>query len=483
MQKDDMSSSSCRAAKRPRHSANNGGDADRPLDLLSLYQSDLGDRILSYASGADLCTFDALNKKFKSLTTEQWNIVTKDRFGMNNGKEGWKIGTSFLRRPIFVHDVSDFGDEGDPGSPRVATNESIVVDVSDMASGIEIRTASTLNTIVNTASSRPSSVNSNWKVAICGRVGAEIIVTSNNNKICAWDNVNPSGINFDFDTSSSSGIEIIGCETHLLVSHGGQIQVYEVNHEQERGPDNNDTELLSLRKDIRVEEGPADEYEAMDRRLAWSPDKTHFIVGYPHRICIWKLDAANNEITLVKTITVSDWEVTNVALSEDYIVASSKNKKVHIWKRSTGEKMVFGLQGGTGTTRDALCDVGVYDELDHEEEVVWPLSLSCHGSILVSTSHIGCALCIWDMKTGKLLKRHNEASEEGVAEMLTTGIADVTDMAYLKRMNAFLCMGEFENMWVFPANQRQYDVAASIRNRVSQALLDRENALESETRE
>ena len=128
----------------------------------------------------------------------------------------------------------------------------------------------------------------------------------------------------------------------------------------------------------------------------------------------------------------------------------------------------------------ALCDVKHDDELDHEEEVVWPLSLSCHGSILVSTSHIGCALCIWDMKTGKLLKRHNEASEEGVAEMLTTGIEDVTDMAYLKRMNAFLCMGEFENMWVFPANQRQYDVAASIRNRVSQACLDRENALESD---
>jgi len=276
MQKDGMSSSSNnRAAKRPRRDTNNGGDDDRPLDLLSLYQSDIGDRILSFASGADLCTLDILNKQFKSLTTEQWNIVTKDRFGMNNGKEGWKIGTSFLRRPIFVHDVSEFGDERETGSPHVATNESIVVDVSDMAGNdeIEIRSAATLNNVNSPLSSRPSPI-SNWKVAICGRVGLEIIVTSNNTKVCARDKVTHHTQQFEFDTSSSSGIEIIGCESHLIVSHGGQIQLYEVNHEQqERGPDtnnNNNTELLSLRKDIRVEEGAEDDYNAMDRRLAWS---------------------------------------------------------------------------------------------------------------------------------------------------------------------------------------------------------------------
>ena len=106
----------------------------------------------------------------------------------------------------------------------------------------------------------------------------------------------------------------------------------------------------------------------MDKKLAWSPDKTHFAAGYSHQICVWKLDATNDEITLIKTIDVPNWEVTNVALAEDYIVASSKDKKVHIWNRSTGDKMVYGLQGGT--TRDALCDVGVYDELPHDEEFV-----------------------------------------------------------------------------------------------------------------
>ena len=199
-------------------------------------------------------------------------------------------------------------------------------------------------------------------------------------------------------------------------------------------------------------------------KLSWAPDKTHFIVGYPHQICVWKFDAANNNIILVKTIDVPDWGVTNVALAEDYIVASSKNKKVHIWNRSTGDKMVYGLQGGT-TARDALCDVpGVtLGPRSRNESGRVPLSLSCHGHILVSTSHVGCALCVWDMKTGELLKRHNEAKEESGVKMLNEGGRDVTDMVHLEKLNAYLCVGLKENMWAFPTNLSQLVMAQSIR--------------------
>jgi len=174
---------------------------------------------------------------------------------------------------------------------------------------------------------------------------------------------------------------------------------------------------------------------------------------------------------LTKTITVPNWEVVNVALAEDYIVASSKNKKVHIWNRSTGDKMVYERQGIGGTrTRHALCDVGVAQELWNASH--WPVQFSCHGRILVSSSHIGCAICVWDMKTGELLKRHNEADEQGVVQMLPRGIfSEVTDMVHLQQLNAFLCMtAEYENMWVFPTNQRQLEMATSIHERVEWAL-------------
>jgi len=118
--------------KRRRQSGNGGTDNDNEPHLLSLYQSDFGDRILTFATGADLCTLDILNKQFKRLTTEQWNTVTKERFGMNNGKEGWRLGTSFLRPPVFIHltDVDSNPKTGDagygfgcyPGNSRVATS-------------------------------------------------------------------------------------------------------------------------------------------------------------------------------------------------------------------------------------------------------------------------------------------------------------------------------------------------------------------------
>jgi len=127
-----------------------------------------------------------------------------------------------------------------------------------------------------------------------------------------------------------------------------------------------------------------------------------------------------------------------------------------------------------------LCDVGVDDELSQNELLVHPLSLSCHGHILVSTSHIGCAVCIWDMKTGKLLKRHNEAKEQGVVKMLNEeGGKDVTDIVHLKKLNAFICTGEYENIWAFPINRRQLDMATSINESESEGSGE-ENESESE---
>ena len=55
---------SSRATKRIKRDS---GELPVSFDLLALYKSDLGDRILSYASGQDLCTLDILNKQFNTL--------------------------------------------------------------------------------------------------------------------------------------------------------------------------------------------------------------------------------------------------------------------------------------------------------------------------------------------------------------------------------------------------------------------------------
>jgi len=462
-------SSDSRASKRSRQGVDNAsGEDEPPLDLLALYQSDIGGRILSFASGADLCKLDILNKQFSALTTEPWKRITKERFGMNNGKEGWRQGTSFLRPPVFIHlrdysylesGVAGYGYGYYPGSPRVAANESIIVAVSDDADGLGehpnnemgTRDASNLNYI----RSIPSPIN-NWRVSICGKAGSEIVVTSNYNQICARHGNDLQ--RWRYNVHMVNGIPSIGCETHLIVATNGRIHIYEVNLDGRREDDI--AELLLLRQTITADSGVN---ELITPTIAWGPDKRHFIICFNNQIYVYKFDKETGNATLVESIDVGDLVVANVALAEDYIVICSHDRKIHVWNRNTGEKIVYrrSLPGGTSEEIDALCDYEL-DEDEEEEllETACELQFSCHGHIVVSTSHIGCAICIWDMKTGRLLKRHNEANEEGVVES-----NDVTDMEYLETLNAFLCMDGYMNIWSFPTNKRQYDMTISTRRR------------------
>ena len=233
-------------------------------------------------------------------------------------------------------------------------------------------------------------------------------------------------------------------------------------------------DLLIKRKSIRVEEGAMNEYGAMNRSIAWgSSDKTHFIIGYSQQICVWKFNKRRSRASLVNTITVSEFEVYNVALADDYIVASSRDKDIHIWNRNTGDKMVYESQrlGAEGpVTLHSLCDDSRDDNDDGYEYngrfyFAHPLYFSCHGHLLVSTAQVGGILCIWNMKTGQKLKRYNDRyfnySDE--AETLPPYIED-TDMVYLEHMNAILCMRGHMNLWTFPTNDTQDGMANSCKS-------------------
>jgi len=280
-------SSDSRESKRRRQCGGNGGDEDEPpLDLLALYKSDFGDRILSFASGVDLCTLDILSKQFKRLTADPWKSITKERFGMSNGKDGWRLGTSFLRPPVFIHLTDDetrnYGYGYYPGSPKVAANESIIVAVTDDVDDtyhpnneMGTRDASTLNYI----RSVPSPITS-WNVSICGRVGSEIIVTSNRCQMCARRGNDLE--QWSYNVNRGNTISSIGSETHLIVAFVGMIKVYEVNGRGE----NNNTYLLYPRQSITADS--SDNRISGTPCIAWGPGKTHFIV-YFNQINVYKL--------------------------------------------------------------------------------------------------------------------------------------------------------------------------------------------------
>ena len=153
---------------------------DGSPDLFSLYSGDLCNRMFTYASGLDLCNLDALNKQFKELTADRWTKVTYDRFGMRNGKDDWRLGVSFLRKPVFIEIESD-PDQGNmyyAGSPHVTAHNSLIAVTTDdeiddgAPSGINIYDAKTLKYI------KTQDTGGGWNVAMAGPEGEEVFVTS-----------------------------------------------------------------------------------------------------------------------------------------------------------------------------------------------------------------------------------------------------------------------------------------------------------------
>ena len=240
-------------------------DAEAAFDLLALCEGDLGEKILSYASASDLCVLDAVSRRWQRLTADPWRTATMERFGMQNGKEGWKVGTSFLRKPTFIHprDEGDFG-YGDSymGSASVASNGSIIAAVADDVqdntddrtypdeeNGVGIRDAFTLN-YIRTA---PCPIYSR-RVAICGPLGAEIIVTSNLREIFAFRGNKTMRWNYGHPLFPRGGIPLLGCETHLIAFAAREPEIYRVNPAWV-GESCDDIPLLSKRATITVPDG------------------------------------------------------------------------------------------------------------------------------------------------------------------------------------------------------------------------------------
>ena len=78
-------------------------------------------------------TLNALCKQFQKLAVDPAKDMTETRFSMKNGKEGWKVGTSFLREPVLMHLQDDGGCEHMDyfAGNSFAVNESIVVAVAN----------------------------------------------------------------------------------------------------------------------------------------------------------------------------------------------------------------------------------------------------------------------------------------------------------------------------------------------------------------
>lgn len=417
--------------------------------------------MFSFASGSDLCAFETVNKRFNKLAVAAWSRVTYTRFGIRDGKEGWKLGVSFLRKPIFINLSTETNNQF--GSPQVAAHNSLIAIVTnfeeDIWTGQDVRQGINVYDAIN-LSHVGSLDGSGWDITIAGPPGREVFITNTDDRLVLSYSVNDDehdmSNTFDevqkFPSSSIDGITVIASETHVIFVTGNFINVNRISTSQHH-------ECCALSQSILLEEGKQFTSDQYSNTIAWGPDQsTEFAVYYSspekNELSNWSVDTETDQISRTNTIQVdTDLELNQVALSSDYIIGASIDKKIHVWERFSGEKK-----------HSFLCDV--IDGLD-ADDVGHPLRMSCHGNILIATSHLGCALCVWDIEKGELLRKCYESFEERFASMLPDGM-DATGMAYCKQQNGYICAhghNQYLNIWLFPTNQEQYDQAIKIRNR------------------
>ena len=447
---------------------------DGSPNLFALYAGDLSDHIISYASTSDLCTLDLVNNQFRELTIKPWEKITYERFGMKNGKDGWRMGTSLLRDPLFVnleqtetHVNVSYG-----GSANVTANNSLVAIVTDdeevdrfhryhAPPGINLYDSTDLSYLGSRQEGQQGLL---WKTTVAGPDGNRLFISIMPEHSLLFNRGDVHRRQHYPDDGNPDGIPLIATETHVVVVAGNTTKLYKIVSDS-RLVELCQSELLQSEKECQSDD------EFHKNTIGWGEDVSEFVVYHSIRnledddfhfseITIWKLDVEADTITRTQAIR-PEFKLNETVLGEDFIAGSCELKKIHVWDRHNKHK-----------TQSFLCDVEEDDELDLHD-IIYPLHMVFHGHMLVTTSYVGDAICVWNMKTGQLLKRHyyDYDQMEIVVEMVNDTLNlnenddETTSMAYLKPLNSYLCMNGSLDVWTFPTNQEQKDTAMMISKR------------------
>jgi hypothetical protein len=287
---------------------------------------EIRDLIFSFLqSPEDLCTLDLVNEAFRASAKPLWEKLAFAKYGVSTGKAGWRQCTSLLKQPDVIELQGIEGFAG--GRPRLATNQSIVVSVKpDMESGIGIWNAYSLNYCRTASAPTP-----NDSVAICGRKGAEVIVTLDwwRGRLVAQQDDTVQQIRFLNDKQPTSCV--LGCETHLIVGTTEKILLYEVK--------NAGNLLLGYINSIPIVQGGDPKSRiGLRNELCWSPDELHFALYYEGSLSIWSFDRQSGKICqLLLKENMPSFQ--NVKLTDHFVVASCEDRIIHVYDRKTLDKI------------------------------------------------------------------------------------------------------------------------------------------------
>ena len=242
---------------------------DGSPSLHALYSGDLGEKVISYASVSDFCTLDILNKQFSTLTTKAWEKITYERFGMKNGKDGWRMGTSLLKEPVFIHidRHPTYGDMYFAGSPQVTANDTMIaVDTDDKDEeyspvGINLFDATDLTYL-------GSRRGGGWRTTVAGHDGNHLFISTGQNYIrFRRGNIR---LRREFTSNRNpDGIPLIATETHVIFVIANNLHLLKIVSS------NNLVESCQLKE---LQRGPQREDEYYNSAIAWGADQSEFVV-------------------------------------------------------------------------------------------------------------------------------------------------------------------------------------------------------------
>jgi hypothetical protein len=130
----------------------------------------------------------------------------------------------------------------------------------------------------------------------------------------------------------------------------------------------------------------------------------------------------------------------SLAVSNRFVVGSpGETKRIRIYDKKTGCML------------HDLCDVTDDEEMYEADEIIYGLQMEAIGDLLVSSSYKGCALCVWQMRTGTLLRRYEDSFKLNISDALPEGV-DITSMVQLRGWghSAFVTCDGGLTVWAFP---------------------------------
>ncbi|GKY92262.1 hypothetical protein MPSEU_000197300 [Mayamaea pseudoterrestris] len=467
------------------------------MSVASNIIEDLPDHLLPsifvYANVSDLKAIDATCRGFQSLTDPHWKTFAMAEFGIDldsGGKSSWRKGRSLVK-PKYGPCIFKLIDPPEygwlyAGSPIAKANDNFLVWSSDdIGSGLTnadifdetpmaFRDTRTLNFIRTRNCPFPPHV-----LAICGPECAEIVLAANNSgdlsahrgettQIIDWATILPDG------QMSIGYIELLGSKTHAIALCCGYIHLFSVGTQ---------SLLNHISSTMMLPDISSMNFDA-PFGACWGSNSsvgsiTFAFACVPCKIHIWSLDETNNQLIHVQDVEYYPENTANmeerdrhddaiiehlggadppasalyqtIAVTDRYVAGNVDDGIVQVYDRSTGERL-HNLIEKEHPGPDGFDD----DDDDEDEALLYPIYMVAIGDLLVTSSMRGNAICVWQMKTGTLLKSYYQTFTRRISYPLPSGVP-VTSMVLLPNFGctAFVTVAGELTVFAFPENAKE----------------------------